>query len=410
MPYGKESRYLGKLNTRDYIAEALDQHELAILQLEETHKSIPDWIDKKLKTIRNSMYNDGGSYEGAFECEEDARMFGLLVLSRTHKEGSIRQRAHELYERDNIYARDASTGVLSDGGALFGPTFSDRFKRLVEAHGVFTRNAYYMSMPSDSLTFLKQNGEVEVYLLSEGIKGTDSEPNFQRVTLQSKEMGTLTYYPVILSEDAAAVGELVMRSIVWAFAKKFDQLGFNGDGSSGSFGIQGIIPKLKKINGVNDGGSLILGSGNAWSELTLLDHQKVMGQFPNYENAVDPKWYVSRRYWFTVMQPLAVGAGGASAADVINGTEKRFLGEPVEIVSVMPSTEGNSQICALYGDMSLAATWGDRRMVTIQESADYKFAERQVTVLGTARAAIIVEDLGTDTEAGPMIGLITQSG
>jgi HK97 family phage major capsid protein len=205
------------------------------------------------------------------------------------------------------------------------------------------------------------------------------------------------------------IGELIMRSIAFSFARKTDQIAFLGDGSASYFGIQGIIPKLLSINGVDDGGGLVLGTGNAWSELTLTDFQAVQGRLPEYDGDTEPKWYCSRTFYYTVMVKLMLAAGGVTAEEIEGQRRKVFLGDPVEIVQVMPKVEGNSQVCALYGDMSRCATYGDRRSLNVQQSAHYKFAERQVTVLGTQRVAISIEDLGTATEAGPMVGLITQS-
>lgn len=150
--------------------------------------------------------------------------------------------------------------------------FSSRLKVLVETYGAFARNAYRMPMNSDLLTFPKQVGELDVYLLEEGVEGEKSSPRLVMVNLTAKEWGALTYYPITLGEDSAVlVGELVARSMARAFAKKSDEIGFNGDGSKDSFGILGIVPKLVQINGTDDGGGLVLGSGAAgagWDGLT----------------------------------------------------------------------------------------------------------------------------------------------
>ena len=61
----------------------------------------------------------------------------------------------------------------------------------------------------------------------------------------------------------------------------------------------------------------------------------------------------------------------------------------------------------LYGDLRQAACIGNRRSLEIETSREWKFGERQVAVLGRGRFAITVDDVGTATEAGPMIGLIT---
>jgi len=191
-----------------------------------------------------------------------------------------------------------------------------------------------------------------------------------------------------------------------AMAKQVDECVFNGDTSSTYFGHFGIIPKLKDINGVDDGGGLVLGTGNAWSELTLTDLEKLAGTIPNYadENA---KWYCHRKFFFTVIAKLVLDAGGVTATEMEGRRQLQFLGYPVELSQVMPKTEANSQVPVVFGDMRQAVTLGRRREMTVDTSRDYKFAERQLTFLGTRRIAINCHSLGSATEAGPMAGLIT---
>lgn len=64
-------------------------------------------------------------------------------------------------------------------------------------------------------------------------------------------MGTLTYYSIELQEDATMLGDWVARSIMFAFARKLDQIGFNGDGTKLYFGIHGLIPKLRAAAGAS---------------------------------------------------------------------------------------------------------------------------------------------------------------
>ncbi|MEM9414549.1 MAG: phage major capsid protein [Planctomycetota bacterium] len=401
-----------KLDSRSDLEETLQAHQDAIIQLEDGRRSLERDLVAKMQQARMSAYTPDGDYRGVFENEEQARSFGYFVVSRTHENDEVRGRAAQALER-NVYfnQRDLGTGDEYSGGAAVPMEFAVRVKRLIESFGVFSRNAFYMPMSSGETTFLKQVGEVVVFLLEEGIKGEESDISFKRVKLTAKEWGTLSFYPVNLDEDAVVViGELVARSIAFSFARKTDDIAFNGDGSATYFGIQGIIPKLTQINGVDDGGGVVLGSGNAWSELTLEDFQMVQGRLPEYEGDTEPKWYCSRTFYYNVMVKLMLAAGGVTAEEIEGQRRRVFLGDPVEIVQVMPKAEGNSQVCALYGDMRRCATYGDRRGLGIAQSREYRFAERQVTVLGTNRVAVSIEDLGTDEEAGPMVGLMTQAG
>ncbi len=393
--------------TRESLAETLTQHEEAIIQVENDVRDFAGKISEH--KIHGAPHGDP-LYRGIFAGEHEARSAGLFVLSLTSPNADVRARAAQELNFHGMGSRDLGTTDSAGGGALVPVEYSNRIKRLVEEHGVFSRRAYPQPMTSDQTTFLKQVGEVTVFLLTEGIAGDDSEMGWEKVKLQAKEWGTLCFYPRNLEEDSAVdVAEQVFRSFAWAFSNKIDSIAFLGDGSATYFGIQGIIPKLKEINGVDDGGGLVLGSGNTWPELTLGDHESVAGRLPEYPG-MEPRWYCSRSYYYNVMVRLMLAAGGVTAAEIAGASEKRFLGDPVEIVNVMPRTTANSQVPCLYGDMRFAATFGLRREMTLEASREYKFAERQVTCLGTMRPAISIEDLGDANNAGPLVGLITAAG
>ena len=69
-------------------------------------------------------------------------------------------------------------------------------------------------------------------------------------------------------------------------------------------------------------------------------------------------------------------------------------------------------VCAL-GDLRLAADFGDRRQTTISFSRDATvnsvsmFEAGEVALLGTERFDINIHDVGSTSEAGPMVGLLT---
>ncbi len=382
----------------------------SIEQLETEFKSIHDDLDQKIAKVRRTSWDVHGRYRGVFDNEEQARAFGAFCLSLATGLDSptdkLAARAAEVLKKDYPDLHTRAMDSATDG-ALIPPEFSSRLVRLVEQFGVFEANAFIMPMNGDSLTFLRRTGGLNVFLVGENTAGTESQPSYGNVTLNAKEWGTLTFVPRTLEEDSfAVIGELIAVEVAQAFAEKTDDIGFNGDGGSASFGVVGVRERLKQVNGVDDGGGLVLGSGNLYSELTLDDHEKVMGILPTYA-AVNAKWYCSRLYFFTVMARLMLAAGGVTAGEIEGRRRLLFGGDPVEISQKMPRAQANSQICVLYGDLRQAATVGRRRGVMIESSRDYKFAERQITYLATARKAINVHDVGDANNAGPIVGLIT---
>lgn len=377
----------------------------AVQQLEQQVKALPGQFEKQLDSVRAAAWDGSGRYRGVFADEKQAKAFGLIALAIAGKssdaQATLKKDFGDTYERAMASNPDAS------GGATVPIEFSDRMQSLFESYGVFERNAFRMPMSTGQMVFMKQTGDVTVYLLSENTAGSDSEPSFTNVTLTVQDWGSLTLIPKSLNEDsAAAIGELLARSIARAVAKQADKIGFVGDGTSTYFGIKGITPLLKEINGVDDGGGLVLGSGNLWSELTLTDFEALVGQLPSYAHD-GAKFYCSRKFYFTVMAKLILGAGGTTAAEIEGRRMQQMLGYPVEFTEVMPTAEANSQVPVIFGDLSQSSTVGDRRMLTIESSTEAEFAKRQIAVLGTRRIAISNHDLGTATEAGPVVGLIT---
>jgi HK97 family phage major capsid protein len=95
--------------------------------------------------------------------------------------------------------------------------------------------------------------------------------------------------------------------------------------------------------------------------------------------------------------------------------QARFLGKPVEIVEAMQHTEANDTIPLLYGNLAQAATFGDRRGITVKmtDSNDTDFEADLNAIKATERFDINVHDVGNQSataalrKAGPVIALLT---
>lgn len=374
----------------------------AVQQLEEQMKGVPSTIENKLAAMRRMVFDDRGNYRGvAFGCEEEARGFGLFVLAKTAGDqralGALKAEFKDVFQRAFGDDPDALNTVPVE--------YSSRVQRLVEEFGVFARNAFRMPMQSDSLTFQRRKSGLTVYKTGHNTAATGSEPAFETVNLNADEWNTLTLYPKALGEDSAvAIAEMVAMEIAQAFAEAIDDYGFAGDGTDDDLNVLGITTRLSTINGVDDGGGLVLGSGNAWDELTVDDFLKMKGQ-ARYVR--DGKFYCSSEFFWTCIAGVILNSGGRTMMETSRGPVLAFLGSPVEITPSMPRTEANSQIACLYGDLRLSSTHGVRKELTIEQDTSVKFIERQVAVLGTQRHAINNHTLGDATTAGPMVGLIT---
>ncbi len=393
---------LGEVKTA--LAEA-SQIKSAVAQLEEQMRGMPATIENKLKAVRAISYDDRGRYRGLFETEDDARCFGLHVMATVGRDTNALTALKG--EMKSVYER-ALGGTSDLGDSVVPIEYSRRIQRLVNEAGVFGRNCFTMPLQSDKLTFQRRTQGLTVFKTGKNQAATASELGFETINLNADDWNVLCLYPKTLDADSSGViGELVLMEIVQAFSQAMDTYGFGGDGTPASLDIEGITAKLKRLNGVDDGGGLVLGSGNAWSELVRDDFQKVIGTLPGYAHA-NAKWYVSLPFWATVMLDILLDGGGVTAAEIEGRRRPMFLGYPVELCHFgLPTSEGNSQVCALFGDLRQSSTHGVREQMTIEESRDVKFIERQIAVLGTQRHDISNHSLGGAETAGAVVGLIT---
>ncbi len=378
----------------------------AVEQFEKTVAAWPKTLSEKLATIRATSYDDRGRYRGVFATEDDARCFGLFVLSHAGKDGRA---AEALKGEMKATFERAMGGTIATGDGLAPIEYSSRVDRLVEAFGMFASKAFPQTMTSDQLTFQRRTSGLTVFKTGHNVAAMASDMGFATVNLNADEWNVLCLYPKALGEDAAAsVGEMVAMEIAQALAQATDSAGFIGDGTPTYLDVIGVTKRLTDINGVDDGGGLVLGSGNAWSELAEADFLKVVGQVPAYKGAQN-EWYASNPFVWNVMHKITLSKGGVTRAEFAGEQRLQFLGYPINIVQSMPKVQGNSQVCALLGDLRFSSTHGKRKELMIEESRDVKFIERQVAVLGTQRHAISNHSLGDSANAGPLVGLITAS-
>jgi HK97 family phage major capsid protein len=74
----------------------------------------------------------------------------------------------------------------------------------------------------------------------------------------------------------------------------------------------------------------------------------------------------------------------------------------------MRSAHSANKIIALFGDLTLAASFGDRRQTEIQisDSALNAFEQDELAIRGTERFDINVHDAGDSSTTGPIVGLL----
>lgn len=307
------------------------------------------------------------------------------------------------------YAAAMSTVDNTQGGSFVFDSFAATVIDLVEDYGVFPRYADRAPMPSDTLSWPRVTAGLTAYPLSEGVAGTSSNPTTDSVQLVAKGWGTLTPVPRELLDDSSInIAELLGRKSALAHATKIDACGFIGDGGGATYqGIQGVA---SKINDGNHASGIFTGATGhtAFSTLTVPDFLGCLGKLSMIPG-IRPMWFISNFGYATSMAALKYAAGG-TVGELAGPTGPSFLGYPVVISQVLNTTAGAdvSAIKCLFGDMSMAATYGDRRAFGMERDDSLYFDKRQAAFLGWMRYDINVHDIGG--AAGvltPMVALKT---
>ncbi|MCK4958942.1 MAG: phage major capsid protein [Planctomycetes bacterium] len=391
--------------------KAIDEAKTTIDEVKKANDALASQI-KTLKATRfAAIKTPDGMYKGMWGDLETARNFGLYVLASVGGE-AVSKAATEQLKNKGIELKAISSGSNALGGVLAPTEFIPSLIMMLAKYGVFRANVLEYPMAGESATAPRLSSGLTVYCPGEGVAPDTSDPGFSSVGLQAKKWMTLTAIDSEVDEDSAiAIGELVGYLIAHAFAKKEDEVGFLGDGTSTYFGHTGIVGALLAVDAtIGNIKSLVVADGNLYSEITLANFETLLGTLPDEADDGDAKFHCHRKFFYTVMVKLALAAGGANATEIIQGRgvrEKSFLSYPVEFTNAMYKAEADSQICTIFGNLRMGAYLGDRRKITIDRSSERYFDTDQIGIRGTERVAPTVHGVGDTTDAGPICGLIT---
>ena len=308
-----------------------------------------------------------------------------------------------------MLSRAMTEGVNEKGGYLVPDEFGQDIVTLMERYGIFRQHAHIVPMSSDHRTDPVLNGELDSQFIGEYQEGTDQDLDIGSIGYTAKKHMILTPYSSELSEDSVvSMADQIANAAARAFSKKEDLCGFTGDATSTYGGMSGIATNLKAVNASPAlVAGLQVGSGNLYSELVLTDFEGVVGRLPDYADIGQAKWFVSRKFYFNVMVKLLL-SGSPTATEIEDARNRKFLGYPVVFTQVMPSTEANSQVCALFGDLSQGARLADRRTITVAIDESLLFRKDALLFRATSRFDVnSAFGVGDTTDAGPIVGLIT---
>lgn len=358
------------------------------------------------------------------DAETKAYRFGRFLMAGVFKHsrsiewckanGIALQSGNDVDDAGNVKAQIEN--VNEYGGVLVPPEFDRMLIDLREQYGVFRRNARVTPMNSDVKIIPRRATGLTAYWTAEAAEITRSTKTWDSVQLTAKKLACLVAYSTELAEDAIInLGDDLASEIAYQFALKEDLAGFMGDGTSTYGGIVGVVQKFLGLSGtIANIAGLKVGTGNLYSEIVLNDFIAAQGLLPVYADSPRAKWYMHKSVFYNIAARLEAAAGGVTGTEIREGFRRpMFLGYPVEFVQVMPSVEANSQVFAIFGDLSLAATLGDRRRTTLFTDPYSLASTDMIQLRGTERVDIIVHDVGNadataaNRVAGPLVGLIT---
>ena len=349
-------------------------------------------------SLKNFKSDDRG------DAVEKALRFGHWLLASKGNRKSL-----AFCDRHGIEVKAHTEGVNSAGGFLVPDEFETELISLRERFGVFRREARVRPMSSDTLRVPRRSATLSASFVGEATAGTESTQTFESVLLVAKKAMVLTTVSNELNEDAFVnLADDVAGEIAYAFAKKEDECGFIGTGTSTYGGIRGVVDIIE--NGTAAVQYYDSALSSSFADLSLDNIGAFMGLLPAYADTPNAKFYMHKAVWHGAFEAALTSAGGTSAREIKEGYagQPTLFGYPVVFTQVMRSSYTADKIVALFGDLTLAASFGDRRQTTIQisDSALNAFEQDELAIRGTERFDINVHDAGDSSTTGPIVGLL----
>jgi HK97 family phage major capsid protein len=343
----------------------------------------------------------------AFESEESAYAAGMFFASNMFGN----KKAGEWLSDSNYYAADLNTKDDLKGGLFVPAELENSIVRLVEEYGVFRKWAKVSPMASDRKVVPVRRSGMTAYAVSEtdtanegSNTGTRSNPEYDQVELVARKWKAWLKVSDELNEDSAiSLAEEIVKEMAQAFAYAEDNAGFNGDGTSTHHGIVGLKTAL------NAGSKLVTSSGElAFSDLVMADFEQVVGMLPQYPG-INPVWFVSKPGYYASMENLKNALGGVDGDEIGRGHNQTFLGYPVVFSNAMHKglTDSASTPLVYFGDLSMAALFGDRRGVSLSTTSERFWDEDVIAMKASERFDINIHSRGDASDAGAVCSIVT---
>ena len=304
-----------------------------------------------------------------------------------------------------VESRAQAGSINSLGGVLVSDELSSEIIRLVEEFGVVPSEFRRVSMNTDSMLVARRTSGLSARPIGENAAPSTSDVTFDNVNLIAKLWGIDNRVPNSLLEDSVIdLADAMAVEVAQSFSEAFDNAGLIGDGGSTYHGTVGVA---YAINDGTHSASVVTATSRAtFDALTLTDFTNLVAKAPLFARR-NAKFFISPAGYGSSMLRLMVANAGNNAADIAGGANLQFLGFPVVLCHPLQSalTGTTGTVACLFGDLSQAATYGERRGVTIKTDASRFIEYDQTLTFATARVAMVAHDLGSSSKAGPVCAL-----
>ena len=304
-----------------------------------------------------------------------------------------------------VESRAQAGSINSLGGVLVSDELSSEIIRLVEEFGVVPSEFRRVSMNTDSVLVARRTSGLSARPIGENAAPSTSDVTFDNVNLIAKLWGIDNRVPNSLLEDSVIdLADAMAVEVAQSFAEAFDNAGLIGDGGAAYHGTVGVATSV--VDGTHAASVVTATSRQTFDALTLTDFTNLVARAPLFARR-NAKFFISPAGYGSSMLRLMVANAGNNAADIAGGANLQFLGFPVVLCHPLQSalTGTTGTVACLFGDMSQAATYGERRGVTIKTDASRFIEYDQTLTFATARVAMVAHDLGSAAKAGPICAL-----
>lgn len=273
---------------------------------------------------------------------DEAKMRGLSKWAIQVAKALVRK------DFNNPELKDLSVNVegTSDlGGYIVPPEYAPELLRLAREMSVLMKEVTVISMGSNKLFFPKEDQLVSAYVVDEAGAGTESQPKFAQMTLEAVKIMALTA-PIsleLIADSQFDLASLLLEQIMYAFARKADDLILNGDGAQTPKFV-GLLPSITT-------NVLTLGAGKVKLSDFSADDLSMLQDYLTADDDAQAK-YVFNKKLMHYIRTLKDSVGNYIFAKPGDASMPASVwGSPIVKSPDMPKTDTAAKKFLLYGNL-----------------------------------------------------------